>query len=62
MGDSGGFTTTDDLLEAIREYYMDDAAGSAGSWLLGPSNPHGVRMVVQQRARIPARHRIRRGA
>lgn len=38
-GDADGFITTDDLLAAIREYYFDDTAGSAGSWLLGPLEP-----------------------
>ena len=37
--DADGFITTDDLLEAIREYYFNDDPDSAGSWLLGPLDP-----------------------
>lgn len=37
--DTDGLVTTHDVLEAIREYYFDDARDSAGSWLLGPLNP-----------------------
>ncbi|WP_283134429.1 EF-hand domain-containing protein [Rhizohabitans arisaemae] len=33
--DGDGFITTEDLLEAIREYYFNDNPDSAGSWLLG---------------------------
>lgn len=33
--DTDGLVATHDLLEAIREYYFDDAPDSAGSWLLG---------------------------
>ncbi|MCR3748881.1 EF-hand domain-containing protein [Lentzea californiensis] len=36
---SEGLVTTDDVLEAVREYYLDDAPDSAGSWLLGPLDP-----------------------
>lgn len=41
-----GLVTTDDVLEAIRDYYFDDAPDSAGSWLLGPLDPgrQAVRM------------------
>jgi Ca2+-binding EF-hand superfamily protein len=34
--DGDGLITTQDLLEAIREYYFDEDLASAGSWLLGP--------------------------
>lgn len=34
--DRDGLITTQDLLEAIREYYFNDDVASAGSWLLGP--------------------------
>jgi len=34
--DSDGFISTEDVLEAIREYYFDEDPESAGSWLLGP--------------------------
>ncbi|GII94330.1 EF-hand domain-containing protein [Sinosporangium siamense] len=37
--DGNGHITTDDLLEAIREFYFDDHPGSTGSWLLGPLDP-----------------------
>lgn len=37
--DDDGSITTDDLLEAIREYYFNDDPNSAGSWLLGPLDP-----------------------
>jgi Ca2+-binding EF-hand superfamily protein len=37
--DADGFITTDDLLEAIREYYFNDDPDSGGSWLLGPLDP-----------------------
>lgn len=37
--DADGFITTHDLLEAIREYYFNDAPDSTGSWLLGPLDP-----------------------
>ena len=37
--DADGFITTDDLLEAIREYYFNDDPDSTGSWLLGPLDP-----------------------
>lgn len=33
--DNDGYVTTDDLLDAIREFYFDKNPSSAGSWLLG---------------------------
>jgi Ca2+-binding EF-hand superfamily protein len=37
--DADGFITNQDVLEAIREYYFNDAPDSAGEWLLGPLDP-----------------------
>jgi Ca2+-binding EF-hand superfamily protein len=34
--DGDGFIARQDILDAIRAYYFDEAPDSAGSWLLGP--------------------------
>jgi len=34
--DADGYVTRDELHEAIRAFYFDDAPGSTGEWLLGP--------------------------
>ncbi|MBF6329557.1 hypothetical protein [Nocardia transvalensis] len=33
--DGDGFVTTDDLLQAIHDYYFDENPEGVGSWLLG---------------------------
>jgi hypothetical protein len=61
--DGDGFVGRSDFVAADHRpaEEFDHGPGSAGSWLLGP-DPHDVRTAVQQSDRIPARHRIRRGA